>query len=69
LDDAEFRRRFRDTPLWRSKRRGILRNAAIVLGNQRATAAIAALTKGASDEEPLVREACSWALTEIAKFD
>jgi len=69
LDDAEFRRRFRDTPLWRSKRRGILRNAAIVLGNQRATGAVAALTQGASDEEPLVREACSWALTEIAKFD
>lgn len=67
LDDAEFRRRFRDTPLWRSKRRGILRNAAIVLGNQRATAAIAALTRGATDSEPLIREACEWALAKIAK--
>lgn len=69
LDDAEFRRRFRDTPLWRSKRRGILRNAAIVLGNQRATAAIPALTRGAKDSEPLIREACTWALAEIAKSD
>jgi epoxyqueuosine reductase len=34
LDDETFRRRFRHTPLWRAKRRGILRNAAIVLGNQ-----------------------------------
>jgi epoxyqueuosine reductase len=32
-DDAHFRRTFRDTPLWRAKRRGLLRNAAIVLGN------------------------------------
>lgn len=34
MDDEAFRRRFRHTPLWRAKRRGILRNAAIVLGNQ-----------------------------------
>ncbi|MCH8924085.1 MAG: tRNA epoxyqueuosine(34) reductase QueG, partial [Planctomycetes bacterium] len=33
LDDAAFRQRFRHTPLWRTKRRGLLRNAAIVLGN------------------------------------
>ncbi len=34
LDEAAFRRRFRHTPLWRPKRQGILRNAAIVLGNR-----------------------------------
>jgi epoxyqueuosine reductase len=66
LDDTEFKKRFRNTPLWRSKRRGILRNAAIVLGNQRETAAIPALTKGATDDEPLIREACQWALERIA---
>lgn len=66
LDDAGFRARFRHTPLWRSKRRGILRNAAIVLGNQRATHAVAALTKGLTDDEPLIREACAWALDKIA---
>ena len=65
LDDDAFRRRFRHTPLWRAKRRGILRNAAIVLGNQRAAAAVPALTKGLADEEPLVREACQWALDRI----
>jgi epoxyqueuosine reductase len=62
LDDAEFRRRFRHTPLWRPKRRGILRNAAIILGNQRAVAALPALVRGLSDVEPLVRGACAWAL-------
>jgi epoxyqueuosine reductase len=65
LDDDAFRRRFRHTPLWRAKRRGILRNAAIVLGNQRAKEAVPALTKGLSDPEPIVREACAWALERI----
>jgi len=35
LDHDAFRRRFRKTPLWRARRRGLLRSAAIVLGNQR----------------------------------
>jgi epoxyqueuosine reductase len=67
LDDETFRRRFRHTPLWRSKRRGILRNAAIVLGNQRAAAATAALTRGLTDPEPMIREACQWALAQIGE--
>jgi epoxyqueuosine reductase len=62
LDEAAFRRRFRHTPLWRPKRRGILRNAAIVLGNQRCEAALMALARGLTDVEPLVRGACAWAL-------
>lgn len=65
LTDDEFRNRFRKTPLWRSKRRGILRNAAIVLGNQRATGATAALAHGLRDSEPLVQQACKWALERI----
>jgi epoxyqueuosine reductase len=62
LDDQAFRARFRNSPLWRSKRRGILRNAALLLGNQRATQAIPALVRGLSDGQPLVRGACAWAL-------
>jgi epoxyqueuosine reductase len=62
LDDAAFRARFRQTPLWRSKRRGLLRNAAIVLGNRPTPAAVPALVRGLNDEEPLVRGAAAWAL-------
>jgi epoxyqueuosine reductase len=62
LDDTRFRERFRRTPLWRAKRRGILRNAAIVLGNRPTTDAIPALIRGLNDCEPLVRGACAWAL-------
>jgi epoxyqueuosine reductase len=62
LDDQTFRERFRHTPLWRAKRRGLLRNAAIVLGNRPHAGALPALLKGLNDGEPLVRGACAWAL-------
>jgi epoxyqueuosine reductase len=62
LDEAAFRHRFRSSPLWRAKRRGLLRNAAIVLGNQRSAAGKAALVRGLNDAESLVRSAAAWAL-------
>lgn len=62
LNDEAFRTRFRKSPLWRPRRRGILRNAAIVLGNQPAEASIAALRKGLDDTEELIRGASAWAL-------
>ena len=65
MDDEQFRARFRKTPLWRSRRRGILRNAAIVLGNQQHESAVPSLVKGLNDVEPLVRGASAWALGKI----
>ena len=64
-DEARFRERFRRTPLWRSKRRGLLRNAAIALGNQRASESLGALIRGLHDDEPVVRTACAWALRQF----
>ena len=65
LSEPEFRTRFRQTPLWRPRRRGLLRNAAIVLGNQRYEPAIGALCQALRDEEELVRGAAAWALGQI----
>ncbi|WP_168567201.1 tRNA epoxyqueuosine(34) reductase QueG [Crateriforma spongiae] len=65
LDDEQFRKRYRKTALWRTRRRGILRNAAIVLGNQGTTESLGPLTTGLSDHEPLVRSASAWALGRI----
>ena len=65
LDEQQFRDRFRHTPLWRAKRRGVLRNAAMVLGQQRDHGAIDALLLGLRDIEPLVRAASAWALGRI----
>lgn len=62
LDEAKFRRRFRHAPLVRPKRAGILRNAAIALGNQADQATLPALIRALDDTDPLVRGACAWAL-------
>lgn len=65
LDAEAFRARFRHTPLARPKRAGLLRNAAIVLGNQRDRAAVPVLMERLEDIEPVIRGACAWALGQI----
>lgn len=65
LDEARFRERFRRTPLSRPKRAGLLRNAAIVLGNAKSEAAIEPLVAALEDSDPLIRGACAWALGKI----
>jgi epoxyqueuosine reductase len=67
LSEAEFRRRFRGTAIMRTKRRGLLRNAAIVLGNRGDPAALPALLKAARDPEPSISEAAQWAVEQIRK--
>lgn len=62
LSEDAFRQRFRSTPVWRTKRKGLLRNAAIALGNERNPRAIPALCAALHDAEPLVRGAAAWAL-------
>ncbi|HEY1786397.1 MAG TPA: tRNA epoxyqueuosine(34) reductase QueG [Pirellulales bacterium] len=64
--DDDFRRLFRGSPLLRAKRRGLLRSAAIVLGNGGDPASLAPLACGLSDAEPLVRGAAAWALGRLA---
>jgi epoxyqueuosine reductase len=65
LDEHAFRARFQDTPLWRPRRAGLLRNAVVVLGNLGAPAAILALERARLDENPLVAEHAAWALGQI----
>jgi epoxyqueuosine reductase len=65
LSDEGFRRRFSDTALMRAKRPGLLRNAALVLGNRGDSAALPALRHALNDPEPLVREAAQWSIAQI----
>ena len=67
LTEDEFRRRFRSTALLRTKRRGLLRNAALVLGNTSDTSALPALRRALDDAEPLIREAACWAIDAIER--
>ncbi len=45
MDDATFKQHYGGTPIERTKRVGLLRNAALVLGNQQVQAAMPALRK------------------------
>jgi len=65
LSEDEFKAEFAGTPLERPGRSGILRNAAIVLGNSQDAAALPALQHGLTDADPLIRDACDWALQQI----
>jgi epoxyqueuosine reductase len=67
LDEAAFRRRFRHTPFVRPKRGAVLRSAAIALGNRPHPAARPALERGLHDPDPMVGEACAWALEHYRK--
>ena len=67
LDDAGFRERYRGTAITRAKRRGLARNAAVVLGNRGDASALPALERAASeDPDPVVREHAAWAIEAMA---
>jgi epoxyqueuosine reductase len=68
LSEKEFRARFRHTPFWRPRRSGMLRNAALALGNRGDVAALPALEQAARDADPIVRDAAQWALERIRQL-
>ena len=65
MTEEEFDANFQSSPLARPQRAGLLRNAAVVLGNAGDRTVVPALVSAMSDDEPLVRGACAWALGEI----
>ena len=65
LDDDGFRERFRKTPIHRTKRRGLLRNVAVALGNSGDRSAMPVLEAALQDPEPLIREHAAWALEQL----
>lgn len=65
-DQAAFTAAFNNTALTRAKRRGLLRNAAVVLGNQRDQTALPRLNDLlARETDPIIRDACAWAVNQI----
>ena len=66
LDEAGFKRRYRGTPIERSKRRGLLRNVCVALGNVGDASALPTLQRATLDPEPLVAEHAGWAVRQIA---
>jgi epoxyqueuosine reductase len=66
LTPQEFNRRFKDSPVQRSRRRGYQRNVAVALGNSGDLSVFPALAQALQDEEPLIREHAQWAMERIS---
>jgi len=62
LSEEDFKQRFAGTPLLRSKRRGLLRNVAVALGNWGSAEAREALDMLAGDPDPIISEHARWGL-------
>ncbi len=65
MTQEEFSAGFKGSPIKRAKRRGLLRNVAVALGNGGSPEAVPALAIALNDEEPLVRGHVAWALSRI----
>lgn len=65
LDEKNFKMRFAHSPILRTKRRGLLRNVCVALGNIGNESALPALEKASQDSEPLITEHAHWAIGEI----
>ncbi len=65
LNDTEFRRLFKKSPIKRIKRRGFLRNVCVALGNVGDVSDIPTLKRAAADPEPLIAEHAAWAIEQI----
>lgn len=66
LDVDGYRKAFRGSPLKRSKRGGLLRNAAVAAGNKALPEAVSALKGLLGESDPIVRSHAAWALGRIA---
>jgi epoxyqueuosine reductase len=67
ISAIEFKRRFAQSPILRVKRRGLLRNVCVVLGNIGTAEDLPALRRAAAHEEPLVREHATWAIGQVQR--
>jgi len=65
LDDDGFQAKFRDTPMQRTKRRGVLRNVCVALGNIGDATVLSSLERAAADPDPLIAEHAQWALGQV----
>ncbi len=62
----EFREKFRESPIRRTKRSGLRRNAVIAMGNSDNRQFIPVLEKLTADEDPVVVESARWAAKKLS---
>jgi epoxyqueuosine reductase len=69
LDDAQFRARFRGSPIKRTGRDRFVRNVLIAIGNSDDVALAPAAERLLADASPLVRAMAVWALSRLLDTD
>jgi epoxyqueuosine reductase len=65
ISEEEFREKFRGSPIRRTKRTGLRRNALVAMGNSGNHKFLPALEKLKEDVDPTVAEAAAWALEKL----
>jgi epoxyqueuosine reductase len=65
MDEEAFRYAFKGSAVKRTKRRGLVRNAAVAAGNSGNPRYLPLLEKLLQDPEPLIREHAEWAIEKI----
>jgi epoxyqueuosine reductase len=72
MSEKAYQRAYADSPLARPRRKGMLRNLCVALGNWAATDSVAAvdalapLSRALNDDQPLVRAHAAWALGQFS---
>jgi epoxyqueuosine reductase len=69
MDEAAYRERFRGSPLKRTGRAGLARNAAVALGNRGSAEDVPTLAGALGHADPTVRGHAAWALGRIGGTD
>jgi epoxyqueuosine reductase len=67
ISEDEFRERFRGSPIRRTKRRGLRRNAVVAMGNSGDARFMPVLDQLAGDEDPVVAEHARWAKERLGR--
>ncbi len=69
MDNAEFKRWFKDSPLERTGRKRLQRNVAIAMGNSGEQRFAAQLDSWVAHEDPVLAEAATWARERLSQLD
>jgi epoxyqueuosine reductase len=65
ISEAEFREKFRGSPVKRAKRSGLRRNALIAIGNSADRSLIPIAERATHDPDPVVSDAAHWAKMQL----
>jgi epoxyqueuosine reductase len=69
MNEEEFRKVFRGSPIRRTKRQGLRRNAALAMGNSGDAKFLNTLQELSTDEDPVVADAARWAAAKLRAKD